>query len=84
MKKSFITAADNKQVKLQHNQDYTPIVKIGNMFNRMIAYDAKNPHAGSSYYGNSKETERLTLLTFFEKIIIKQRVVCFHHYYMKF
>lgn len=71
MKKSFITAADNRQVKIQHNQDYTPVVKIGNMFNRMIAYDARNPHAGSSYYGNSKETERLTLLTFFEKIILE-------------
>ena len=68
MKKSFITALDNKELKEKHNQDYTPTVKVSNVFNRMVAYDARSPHAGSGYYGEEKETSRLTLLTFFQSI----------------
>ena len=69
MKKSFITSVDNEEAKTEHNQNYTPTVKVGNMFNRLIGYDSRNPHAGSTYYGDDKETSRLTLLTFFHKIV---------------
>jgi hypothetical protein len=68
MKKSFINAVDDKEAKKKHNLDYTPTVNVGNMFNRMVAYDARNPHAGSGYYGQDNNTSRLTLLTFFESI----------------
>jgi len=68
MKKSFINAVDDKEAKEKHNLDYIPTVKVGNMFNRMVAYDSTNPHAGSGYYGQDNNTSRLTLLTFFESI----------------
>jgi len=69
MKKSFIDSVDDKEAKTLHNQNYITTVKVGNMFNRLIGYDLRNPNTGSTYYGDDKETSRLTLLVFFEKII---------------
>tara|TARA_R110000868_G_scaffold24225_2_gene95975 strand:+ start:159 stop:815 length:657 start_codon:yes stop_codon:yes gene_type:complete len=68
MRESFKVSSDDKQSKIKHNQNFTPTINIGNMFNRMIAYDASNPHAGTGYYGTNKETSRLTLITFFGHI----------------
>lgn len=68
MRESFKVASDDKQSKIKHNRNFTPTVNIGNMFNRMIAYDASNLHAGTGYYGTNKENTRLTLITFFGHI----------------
>ena len=51
-----------------HNQSYSPILKIGNLFNRMVSYDASMPHTGEGYFGDTKDTGRLTLVTFFKEI----------------
>jgi hypothetical protein len=51
-----------------HNQSYSPILKIGNLYNRMVSYDASMPHTGEGYFGNTKDTGRLTLVTFFKEI----------------
>lgn len=39
--------------------------RIGNKFNRFAMWDAKQIHAASSYFGNSKETGRLFHMFFF-------------------
>ena len=69
MKDSYKFSTDNKQSQIKHNRDYTPTINIGNLFNRMIAYDASYPHSGTGYFGTNKETSRLTLITFFGHII---------------
>jgi hypothetical protein len=69
MKRSYIDSVDNQGAKALHNADYEATVKMGNTFNRMVGYDPRNPHSGSNYYGNNKETSRLTLLVFFNKIV---------------
>jgi hypothetical protein len=68
MKKSFIDATDNVDSKNQHNQNFVPTVKVGNIFNRMIAYDTRTPHSGETYFGSDLTSSRLTLLTFFNTI----------------
>lgn len=68
MKLSFIESRDKADIRHKANLNYTPTVKIGNFYNRMIAYDSRTPHAGSSYFGNDRNTSRLTLLTFFHAI----------------
>jgi len=68
MRKSYINLKDNVDIKHKHNLNYEPTVKVGNMFNRMVAYDSRTPHAGSKYFGNDDKTSRLTLLTFFNNI----------------
>jgi hypothetical protein len=68
MKSSFIAGEDKKDLRDKHNQDYLPTIKIGNMFNRMIGYDTRSPHAGASYFGTDIASLRLTLLIFFHAI----------------
>lgn len=68
MVESNRNTAVKKENIILHNQDYTPTVKISNLFNRMISYDAAMPHSGMNYFGSDKNTGRLTLLTFFSKI----------------
>ena len=70
MKKSHIDAKDNVDIKHKHNLNFEPTVMVGNMFNRMVAYDTRTPHAGSKYFGNDNISSRLTLLTFFHDIQI--------------
>lgn len=71
MRKSFINSVDNEKIKNLHNQSFNETAKIGGVFNRMVAYDASQFHAGAGYFGNSPETSRLTLLVFFYKIITR-------------
>ena len=70
MRKSYIDAKDNVCIKHNHNLNFEPTVMVGNMFNRMVAYDTRTPHAGSKYFGNDNISSRLTLLTFFHDIQI--------------
>jgi len=39
---------------------------IGSVFNRLVIFDSRSIHAASQYFGNSKETGRLTHLFFFD------------------
>ena len=68
MKTAFIAGEDKKDLRDKNNQDYSPTIKIGNMFNRMIGYDTRSPHAGAAYFGTDMSSSRLTLLTFFHAI----------------
>jgi hypothetical protein len=68
MKTSFIETNNIEDLRNKSNKDYMLTTKIGNFFNRMIAYDMRTPHSGGSYFGNSVTTSRLTLLTFFSNI----------------
>ncbi len=68
MKESFISGVDNKNKKEEYNSNYIKTVDVGGNFNRMLAYDAKQYHTGSGYYGDDNNSSRLTLLTFFDSI----------------
>jgi hypothetical protein len=39
---------------------------VGNVYNRLVLFDAKLIHAASSYFGNAKENGRLFQLFFFD------------------
>lgn len=39
---------------------------VGNLYNRLVLFDAKLIHAGNNYFGNSKENGRLFQLFFFD------------------
>lgn len=62
---------DNKKARQEYNQNYKETLRVGNIFNRMIAYDGSTLHTGCGYFGNDPTTSRLTLLTFFHKINLK-------------
>ena len=46
--------------------DFEMVDRIGNMYNRLILFDAKCLHAGINYFGTNKEDGRLFQLFFFD------------------
>lgn len=47
------------------NNQFSPIAKIPNKFNRMVLFDSKMHHRAQKFFGNSIENSRLTLASFF-------------------
>ena len=61
----------HKLIRLEHNSSFIETTRIGEGFNKMVAYDARQYHAATGYYGKQKEDSRLTLLTFIKNIKTK-------------
>lgn len=68
MRETFETGEDNKEVKEEALSNYEETIRVGGIFNRLIAYDSRQYHCGNDYFGSLKEDQRLTLLIFFKKI----------------
>lgn len=67
LRKSFIEGKDYVAEKNEYNSNFTQTVKIGGVFNRLVAYPGDVLHAGEGYFGHDVNDSRLTLLTFFFK-----------------
>ena len=52
-----------KPYKSPWNQ-FIQTIQIGNVFNRMFIFPGDTFHSGDGFFGNSKETSRLTIVTF--------------------
>ncbi len=52
--------------KLLDKTAWEPVDVIGNVYNRLMIWDAKMVHAASGYFGHSKETARLWQMFFFD------------------
>jgi hypothetical protein len=51
------------------NNCFVESVRVGERFNRLIAYDGRTPHAGQGYYGNNAQNNsRLVLLCFLDLV----------------
>ena len=79
MRLDFINQTSNEDIKLQHNGSFTETTRIGEGFNKMVAYDARQLHAATGYYGKQKEDSRLTLLTFIKNIKTKSGLSPLEH-----
>ena len=58
----------NQSILDEHSQDYTKwelVDRIGNVFNRLILFNAKQYHASLDYFGTNKEDGRLFQVFFF-------------------
>jgi hypothetical protein len=61
-------ARGNKQMLDNHSQDYTKwelVDRVGNVFNRLVLFNAKQYHASLDYFGTCKEDGRLFQVFFF-------------------
>lgn len=61
-------AYDKKAIMDRYSQDYTKwelVDRVGNIFNRMILFNAKQYHASQDYFGTTKEDGRLFQVFFF-------------------
>lgn len=70
MQETFQTGEDTPDKKKKYLSNFEETVRIGGAFNRMTAYDARKPHCGNNYFGETKEDTRLTMLVFFKNLQI--------------
>jgi hypothetical protein len=59
---------DNKKILDEYSQDYTKwelVDRIGNVFNRLVLFNANQYHASLDYFGTNKENGRLFQVFFF-------------------
>lgn len=56
-----INRLENKQL---YEELFTPVDSIGNVFNRLVAYDGTEYHKSNDYFGESIEDGRLTQVCF--------------------
>jgi hypothetical protein len=68
MQTTFKTGQDNLEEKNSAIDNYEETVRVGGIFNRMVAYDSRRPHCGNGYFGDTTDSQRLTLLAFFKEI----------------
>jgi len=50
------------------NSHYTETIRINNVYNRLITFDAHLPHAAHDYFGKESSDTRLTLTIFVQKL----------------
>jgi hypothetical protein len=53
-----------KESRRENNDQFIQTMQIGNVFNRMFIFPGDTFHSGDGFFGNSKETSRLTIVTF--------------------
>jgi hypothetical protein len=53
-----------RQLRDQFNNSYTKTTEIGNVYNRLVVYNASDWHRGNIFFGNNQEDSRLTLVFF--------------------
>ena len=58
--------ADADRIKL--NGYYNETIRVNNIYNRLITFDAHLPHAAHDYFGNNPDDSRLTLVIFVKQL----------------
>jgi hypothetical protein len=53
-----------KESRRENNDQFIRTMQIGNVFNRMFIFPGDTFHSADGFFGNSKETSRLTITTF--------------------
>ena len=61
------TSNRNDHIRNFHNSNYKKIYSVDNVFNRLFLYKASLLHCENKFFGNTKETCRLTLVFFYHK-----------------
>lgn len=53
--------------RVDHNSQFEETVRVGNVYNRLISFDATQFHGAQDFFGDNKDS-RLTLVFFIDKI----------------
>jgi hypothetical protein len=67
-----ITKEEAEADRIKLNEHYTETVRVNNVYNRLITFDAHLPHAAHDYFGNTLDNSRLTLVLFVKKLYTDQ------------
>jgi hypothetical protein len=65
---NFYKGTANSNAKEEVNSMFTETVKVNNVYNRLLVYEAEQFHGGKGFFGNSLEDSRLTQIFFIKTI----------------
>lgn len=54
----------------ENNQQFEKILTVNNVFNRMFVFDSHYLHCADRFFGNTRDTSRLTLVVFMHKLYV--------------
>jgi hypothetical protein len=63
-----ITKEEGDADRVLLNNHYTETIRVSNVYNRLITFDAHLPHAAHDYFGDESSDARLTLVIFVQKL----------------
>ena len=63
---SYKTGDQNINARSQHNSEYTETINVKGLYNRMFLFESHNYHAAHTFFGDSSDNSRLTLVAFID------------------
>jgi hypothetical protein len=70
--KGLIDIKDVQEKKKENNNQYLEIIKVQNEYNRILAFPGGFPHAAQDFFGKKDEEPRLTLVMFFDELLVNR------------
>ena len=63
---------DNLTALVDHNSHYEEVINVKGLYNRLVLFDSRLYHGAHKFHGTTKDTSRLTLITFIENIFCEE------------
>ncbi len=60
------------QCREENNQQFEKVLTVNNLFNRMFVFDSHYFHCADRFFGNTRDTSRLTLVVFITELFVNQ------------
>lgn len=64
----IFTKEDTDRYREVHNDQYEETIRVGSVYNRLITFEANQPHAAQCFFGDGDDS-RLTLVFFARKVL---------------
>jgi hypothetical protein len=68
LKENDLKFKKNKKISYDYHQMFDEILTVQNVFNSLIMYEGQHYHSANNFFGNSKETSRLTQVFFVKRV----------------
>ncbi len=66
---------NEKDILTKHNNNFKSIMKVDSIFNRLVLFDSHHHHSAENFLDKDVKDDRLTLVTFIEKIIFNDKAL---------
>jgi hypothetical protein len=64
-----------KDILSKHNDNFKKILQVDSIFNRLVLFDSHQHHSAENFLDENIKEDRLTLLTFIEKITFNDKQI---------
>jgi hypothetical protein len=68
LKENDLKFKKNQKISYDYHQMFDEVLTVQNVFNSLILYEGQHYHAANNFFGNSRETSRLTQVFFVNRV----------------